>query len=779
MQKPGLLLYCTGTARRKRGGPQRMRIVPTPGELQALLPILEHLDDGIVATDDDFRVTYLNRAAERTFGVHSDRAAGKTINEVIVMESFQMVFGEIFKSIDSQRAWRGNMLCAGPEGRQIRLDCSVMRLPPRSDGSAGLLIRTRDAPDDGRRGDADGEPERFYRDLVELSDDGICIVQDRKLKFANLQLANILGWPLTDLLDTYIERHVDPAEMPALADVFDLHLKGAGKLGVIETVLVSRSGSRTPVEITGSVITFEGANASLLDVRDVTVRKRAEEALRASEEQYRTLVENLNVGVYRNTVDQPGRFLHANPAFARIFGFDSVADFKSITVGDLYQNPEDRRQFLDELLRTGHIRNKELRLQRRDGTPIWASISAQVKYGRDSDVLWVDGVIEDVTSRRRTKEALRQSEETARALLNAPSEMAVLVDSDGVIIGLNDYAARSLRGSPDELIGVHGLDFLPPDMAAEVAKLFGEVTRSGQPGRYQLDFGGRWFDFGVYPAAREEGKVIRMAVSVHDITDQKEAEGNLRQALRHAQEADLLKSRFLANMSHEIRTPLNAVIGLTTLLMLDEDMAEAERNGYYQNIKHSAESLLGMINAILGMAKIESGTLRSNPVPFDLGAFIQNLRRRHQPQMDAKLLDFRIEVDPDVPGTVVGDPVLLEQALNNLLANAFKFTDQGWTRLGVTVQQRKEQRLTLLFQVQDTGIGIPEEQQDLLFQPFFQVDGSATREHQGTGLGLSIARESVLLMGGEIWLESAPQAGTTFQFTCPVRLVAPAAKDDG
>ena len=273
-------------------------------------------------------------------------------------------------------------------------------------------------------------------------------------------------------------------------------------------------------------------------------------------------------------------------------------------------------------------------------------------------------------------------------------------------------------------------------------------------------------------------KNLQNEIGEHKHTEQAlyRKEKEILQAKELVENASRAKSNFLANMSHEIRTPLSGIIGLSTLLMVERDMDDKSREGYYRNIKQDAESLLSMINSILGLAKIESGTIRSSPTKFSFEAFIQGLEDRFKTQIGAKLLEFKIEVDPDIPRMILGDPVLLMQVLNNLLFNAFKFTEDGTIRLTVAVKDRFRDMMILHFQVQDTGIGIPEDQQDQLFQPFFQVDGSSTRKHRGTGLGLSIAKQSVQLMGGKIWLTSALGVGTTVHFICPIRLVSSAAE---
>jgi CheY-like chemotaxis protein/HPt (histidine-containing phosphotransfer) domain-containing protein len=407
--------------------------------------------------------------------------------------------------------------------------------------------------------------------------------------------------------------------------------------------------------------------------------------------------------------------------------------------GQKYRFASDPRQIIDLLLSTfDNAIQKNLELERANRE----QVKSQLELKKLNEQL-----------EQRVKERTRKlaiSEANHRRLLEHNADAIIVADHDGIVHFINP-AAEALLERPAEAILNTPLTFpisIGKTSEVVIPRKNGEILIAEMRG--------------VETSWEGEPAVI---ASLRDITERKRAEDTLQKAKEAAEAADQAKSDFLANMSHEIRTPMNGILGMIGLL-LDSPLAPDQRE-HAETVKGCAESLLGIINEILDFSKIEGGKLDLEIIDFDLHPAVEESIEMFARQADEKKLELASLIYHDVPTALRGDPGRVRQVLNNLIGNALKFTEHGEVVLRVMLINQTATHATVKFSVSDTGIGIPGERMDRLFQTFSQVDASSTRKYGGTGMGLAISKKLTELMEGEIGVESELGKGSTFWFTVP------------
>jgi PAS domain S-box-containing protein len=370
----------------------------------------------------------------------------------------------------------------------------------------------------------------------------------------------------------------------------------------------------------------------------------------------------------------------------------------------------------------------------------------------------------------RLREERKASEESIRKLSQAIEQCPVAIvitDRTGKIEYVNPYFCKTSGYRLEEAIGqnprilksdVQSREFYHTmwDLINGGFEWHGEFCNKKKNGELY------WESASISPVRNSTGEITHFIAAKEDITDRKAAYNELQQAKGIAEAATRTKSEFLANMSHEIRTPMNAVIGMLYLVQ-QTDLSERQKS-FLTKAETAAHSLLKIINDILDFSKIEAGRLQMESVPFLLNDVMKKLADLAPMNIGDKQVELLITTDGQVPDMLIGDPLRLGQVLLNLVGNATKFTEKGEVIVSVVAASKTEQKATLRFCVQDTGIGMTAEQKERLFTAFSQADSSTTRRFGGTGLGLAISRQLVELMGGEISAESVPEKGSRFSF---------------
>ena len=509
--------------------------------------------------------------------------------------------------------------------------------------------------------------------------------------------------------------------------------------------------------------------------------------LHESEEKFRVVADNIYEWEYWTAAD--GTLSYISPSCVRTTGYTREEFEENPQLLDNIVHPDDRhiiaRHFDDIVTDTAACACNvpDFRIRTRSGRECWIEHTCQEVFSREGKHLGRRVCNRNVTERKKVEESLRSSVSLLNATLEATADAILVVDRYGSPVQWNQKFI-DLWQIPAEMLNVHDEDLIIKNMLMQMADgekctdnviyLLQHPEKSNKDTLLLAD--GRTFSRYTQPQYLD-GELVGSVWSFRDVTEIKLAREKqaifaaemesknieLSAALHAAEQATTAKSTFLATMSHEIRTPMNGVIGV--IGMLRETDLDAEQQHLAGIIQTSGEGLLLLINDILDFSKIEAGKLDMETLDFDLRTLLADTAAVLEMLAADTGLELLCTVHPDVPAYLKGDPGRVRQIVINLAGNAIKFTPAGSIAISVTLAAETVGFAVVRFEVQDSGIGIPESRLAAIFEPFTQVDGSTTREYGGTGLGLTICKQLTALMGGEIGVESREGHGTTFWFT--------------
>ena len=588
--------------------------------------------------------------------------------------------------------------------------------------------------------------------------------------------AEMLGHPLSKLKSARLGHFISEDTRPIFNTFLDLIFKSQKKQ--MCEVTFSREGD-LPLYVFLTGMVAENVDKCLVSALDITVKQQlVTETIRKSEQRFQTIFENVHDVFYQTDIN--GIILEISPSIKHHSEY-CREELIGSSVSDIYANPGDRITLINAITKSGKLQDYELRIKSKTGKLKVVSLNAQLISDGEGKPLHIDGSMRDITRRNQAEDEVRKLQ---KAIENSKTSV-VITDSNGNIEYANPFFSQLTGYSKEEYTGQNPR-FLQSGHHSKIFYLeFWNTIKSGQT--WEGEFCNKkkngeyyWENAIISPIHNSKNEITHFIAIKTDISETKKINEELVKAKLHAEESDNLKTAFLNNISHEIRTPFNGILGFLSLLQ-EDDLTRSEKLEYTRIINESANRLMKTINDIAEISQIQAGQVKLTETCVNIGQLTIELVNRFQSEFQIKGLKFTIKNDlPKNLDHIYTDDIKINTILNNLLSNAIKFTQAGYIKLTIKLinstqlEEAGRDRAGLVsnpyniqFSVKDTGIGIPENKQKVLFKPFMQVDGSNTRKYEGSGLGTSIAKAYVEILGGTISVESKEGKGSVFRFTIP------------
>jgi PAS domain S-box-containing protein len=509
--------------------------------------------------------------------------------------------------------------------------------------------------------------------------------------------------------------------------------------------------------------------------QDINLRKKAEQEVNASEEKYRNLIENAGAVMY--TTDAIGLITFANNRVAELteytveelsgknfsFLIDPIWKEKVVTFYMNQFGQKKQSSHLAFLIKTKSGKNK------------WVDQSAQLLFEEDR-IVGFQCMVKDITEQKLVEQELSRSEAKRKeneyrlnAIMDNSPALIYIKDLEGRYVLANKRFLSFFGLTSKQVIGHKDDEFTTKELADHYKKTDTQVISTREPieteESIETPAGRKNLLLLKFPLLSPDHLLLGVSGIATDVTDKEEMLRQNQEALQKAESAQQIQEQFLANMSHEIRTPMNGIQGMTRLLL--ETKLSDEQKRFTNIISRSLNNLMVIVNNVLDFSSLKTGKFTIDCFAFDLPEIMDEVKKYFEPSLTHKDLRFILTIDKKVPRFVKGDAFRLKQVLTNLMGNAIKFTEIGNIQLAITLQEQTDEQSDILFTLSDTGIGIPKNKLDTIFESFAQAEKKISSGYGGAGLGLTISKGLIELQGGTISVESKEGSGSVFRFIIP------------
>jgi PAS domain S-box-containing protein len=739
---------------------------------------LRSVKDAISVTDMNNNVIFVNDAFLETYGYKENEVIGKNIS-FIGSENNPSNSTVIVEEETKNENWYGELINKRKDGSEFPIELWTSVVKDSNNNDLAMVGIARDITKRKRAEKDIEESNKKLNNAQRVAKIGSWeIFFSPNERYWSENMYEIMGFPpganvnWEDIEERIVVKEVGKFEK-AINDAIN-----AGKPYSMNYKLIMPDGSIKYIHDEGKIIRDKSGKVVSMfgTTQDVTESKLVENALKKSEEHYRSIFENAPLGMYRTTLE--GNVISVNPWFVKILGYNSAEDMintvnSSNISSKVYTDTEKRKQIVKLILQSRDWFTIENQFKRKDGKIVSGVLSLHTIINSRNEQVEIEGFYTDMTKQKQTEENLRRSEKRFMHVAESAEEWIWEVNEEGLFTYSSPVVEKILGYKPEEITNKkHFYDLLIPRIRDEIKawgfETFGKKEKIKGLINEKLHENGNIIiteTTGV-PILDDQNNLLGYRGVDKDITERKQAEEELIKAKKKAEEMNMVKSSFLANMSHEVRTPLVAILGFSEVL--GEMVKEDELKDYVEMIHKGGERLLETLNLILDLSIIEAHKIEIELSPLDVVGEIKEVAAFFD--KTAKRKNLSLKIISDIERIILDlDVKIFRQIMNNLINNAIKYTTCGGVQVNIN-KEKKDDKSYIAIRVEDTGIGIPKNKRDLIWDEFRQVSEGFNRSFEGTGLGLSITRKFVEKLGGEIFLEkSEVNIGSVFMVLFPIK----------